>query len=88
MTQCWRQPCSAPTAAFEDDSEQWLLIKKRDAAAVAGWDAEDHPQSVKTGRTNDEVKENRDAVGGMMCLAFGFGVAVSATFAFGFRVAP
>ena len=23
-----------------------------------GWDAEDHPQSVKTGRTNDEVKAN------------------------------
>src|SRR5687768_11522662 len=57
-----RRPGSAPTTAFEDDSEQWLLIKKRDAAAVPGWDAEDHPQSVKTGRTNDEVKENRDAV--------------------------
>src|SRR6185503_3273308 len=27
-----------------------------------GWDAEDHPQSVKTGRTNDEVKANRDAI--------------------------
>src|SRR3954471_7614447 len=57
-----RRPGSAPTAAFEDDSEQWLLIKKRDADAVAGWDAEDHPRSVKTGRTNDEVKENRDAI--------------------------
>src|SRR5690349_16883742 len=57
-----RRPGSAPATAFEDDSEQWLLIKKRDATAVAGWDAEDHPQSVKTGRTNDEVKANRDAV--------------------------
>src|SRR4051794_40575137 len=57
-----RRPGSAPTAAFEDDSEQWLLIKKRDADAVAGWDAEDHPRSVKTGRTNDEVKANRDAI--------------------------
>jgi len=57
-----RRPGSAPTTAFEDDSEQWLLIKKRDAEAVAGWDAEDHPQSVKTGRTNDEVKANRDAL--------------------------
>jgi bifunctional non-homologous end joining protein LigD len=57
-----RRPGSAPTTAFEDDSEQWLLIKKRDADAVAGWDAEDHPQSVKTGRTNDEVKANRDAL--------------------------
>jgi bifunctional non-homologous end joining protein LigD len=58
-----RRPGSAPTAAFEDDQgEQWLLIKKRDAHAVAGWDAEDFPQSVKTGRTNDEVKANRDAL--------------------------
>ncbi|MBA2381931.1 MAG: DNA ligase D [Chloroflexi bacterium] len=57
-----RRPGSAPTAAFEDDSEQWLLIKKRDASAVPGWDAEDHPQSVRTGRTNDEVKANRDAI--------------------------
>jgi bifunctional non-homologous end joining protein LigD len=57
-----RRPGSAPATAFEDDSEQWLLIKKRDADAVAGWDAEDHPQSVRTGRTNDEVKANRDAI--------------------------
>jgi bifunctional non-homologous end joining protein LigD len=57
-----RRPGSAPTAAFEDDSEQWLLIKKRDASAVSGWDAEQFPKSVKTGRTNDEVKANRDAV--------------------------
>jgi bifunctional non-homologous end joining protein LigD len=57
-----RRPGSAPSTAFEDDSEQWLLIKKRDAAAVPGWDAEDHPQSVRTGRTNDEVKANRDAI--------------------------
>ena len=49
--------------AFEDDEgDQWLLIKKRDEAAQAGWDAEDHPQSVKTGRTNDDVKAARDAV--------------------------
>src|SRR3954447_22421349 len=57
-----RRPGSAPTTAFEDDSEQWLLIKKRDADASTGWDAEDYPQSVKSGRTNDEVKTNRDAV--------------------------
>jgi len=57
-----RRPGSAPTTAFEDDSEQWLLIKKRDATAVPGWDAEDHPRSVRTGRTNDEVKANRDAI--------------------------
>ena len=39
------------------DEEQWLLLHKHDAEAVAGWDPEDHPRSVKTGRTNDEVKE-------------------------------
>ena len=37
------------------ESDEWLLIKKRDAAAVDGWDPEGHPLSVKTGRTNDEV---------------------------------
>jgi bifunctional non-homologous end joining protein LigD len=49
--------------AFEDDQgDQWLLIHKADTAAVKGWDAEDHPQSVKTGRTNDDVKADRDAI--------------------------
>jgi len=36
--------------------EQWLLIDRRDSDAVPGWDAEDYPESVKTGRTNDEVR--------------------------------
>jgi bifunctional non-homologous end joining protein LigD len=49
--------------AFEDDAgDQWLLIHKRGPTSVPGWDAEDHPQSVKTGRTNDDVKEARDAL--------------------------
>ena len=39
-----------------DGREQWLLIKKRDEDAVAGWDPEAHPRSVKSGRTNDEVR--------------------------------
>lgn len=38
------------------DREQWLLIHKRDAFAVDGWNAEDHPTSVRSGRTNDEVR--------------------------------
>jgi bifunctional non-homologous end joining protein LigD len=42
-----------------DEREQWLLIKKRDETAADGWDAEDFPASVKTGRTNDEVKAGR-----------------------------
>jgi bifunctional non-homologous end joining protein LigD len=58
-----RRPGSAPRTAFEDDEgEQWLLIHKRDGDAVAGWDAEDFPQSVKSGRTNDEVKANAAAI--------------------------
>ncbi|MBI2763811.1 MAG: hypothetical protein HYX54_08705 [Chloroflexi bacterium] len=49
--------------AFEDDeAEQWLLIHKRDEHALVGWDAEDHARSVKTGRTNDEVRNDRDAI--------------------------
>ena len=46
----------------EGEGDQWLLIHKRDESAVTGWDAEDHPESVKTGRTNDDVKAQRDAV--------------------------
>ncbi len=58
-----RRPGTAPRTAFEDDEgEQWLLIHKRDEHAVAGWDAEDHPRSVKSGRTNDEVKANAPAI--------------------------
>ena len=41
----------------DDGRERWLLIKKRDEAAVNGWDAEEHPTSVQTGRTNDEVRD-------------------------------
>src|SRR5690606_7600110 len=38
------------------EREQWLLIHKHDDHAVPGWDPEAHPRSVKSGRTNDEVK--------------------------------
>jgi len=44
------------TAGDEETGDPWLLIHKRDADAVPGWDAAEHPASVKTGRTNDEVK--------------------------------
>ena len=37
-------------------SEQWLLVHKHDAYAVPGWDPEEHPASVLSGRTNDEVR--------------------------------
>jgi bifunctional non-homologous end joining protein LigD len=39
-----------------DGKEQWLLMHNHDEYAVAGWNPEDHPRSVKSGRTNDEVK--------------------------------
>jgi bifunctional non-homologous end joining protein LigD len=42
------------------DKEQWLLWHKKDESAVAGWSPEDHPRSVKTGLTNDEVKAAPD----------------------------
>jgi bifunctional non-homologous end joining protein LigD len=34
---------------------EWLLIKKKDAAARPGWDPEDHAESVLTGRTQEEI---------------------------------
>jgi bifunctional non-homologous end joining protein LigD len=37
------------------DSKDWLLIHKHDDSAVPGWDPEEHPKSVVSGRTNDEV---------------------------------
>ncbi|WP_083661547.1 DNA polymerase ligase N-terminal domain-containing protein [Actinophytocola xanthii] len=33
----------------------WLLLHKNDEYASPGWNPEDHPRSVKTGRTNDEL---------------------------------
>jgi bifunctional non-homologous end joining protein LigD len=43
------------------DKEQWLLLHKQDEYAVPGWDPQDYPRSVKSGRTNDEVKADPDA---------------------------
>lgn len=37
------------------DSNEWLLIHKRDKHAVDGWDPEAHPRSVISGLTNEEV---------------------------------
>jgi bifunctional non-homologous end joining protein LigD len=38
------------------DRDEWMLFKKHDEYAVEGWDPEEHPRSVKSGRTNDEVR--------------------------------
>jgi len=40
---------------------EWLLLKKKDAAARAGWDPEDHSQSVLTGRTQEEIARGLEA---------------------------
>jgi bifunctional non-homologous end joining protein LigD len=42
--------------------EQWLVLHKRDEFAEPGWDPEDHPRSVLTGRDNDAVAAERDRV--------------------------
>ena len=39
---------------------EWLLIHKDDDHAEPGWDAEDHPRSVLSGRTNEEVAADPD----------------------------
>lgn len=41
--------------------EQWLLLHKNDEHAQPGWDPEQHPQSVLSGRTNEEVAAAPDA---------------------------
>jgi bifunctional non-homologous end joining protein LigD len=45
-----------PGGSDGSGSEQWLLVHKHDEYAVPGWDPEEHPASVLSGRTNDEVK--------------------------------
>ncbi len=39
--------------------DQWLLIHKRDDSAIDGWNPEDHPVSVLSARTNDDVVAGR-----------------------------
>ncbi len=41
---------------------EWLLIKKKDDAAKAGWDPEDHNRSVISGRTQEEIAQDLPAV--------------------------
>ena len=50
------------TRGYNKGQDDWLLIHKKDAFADPSWDVDALPRSVKTGRTNDEVKEGRDAV--------------------------
>jgi DNA ligase D-like protein (predicted ligase)/DNA ligase D-like protein (predicted polymerase)/DNA ligase D-like protein (predicted 3'-phosphoesterase) len=43
------------TRSANADEDSWLLIHKSDEHADRDWDVNDHPRSVKSGRTNDEV---------------------------------
>jgi bifunctional non-homologous end joining protein LigD len=44
------------TSGRTPSKEEWLLLHKRDEFGVDGWNPEEHPRSVLTGRTNEEVK--------------------------------
>lgn len=50
-------------AAKPRDRGRWLLLKRRDEAAVSSWDPEDPKlgRSVATGRTLDEIARGRPA---------------------------
>ena len=48
------------TGADSGGKEQWLMLHKHDDFAVPGWDPEEHPRSVLSGRTNDEVLADPD----------------------------
>ena len=41
---------------------EWLLLKKKDAAAQPGWNTEDHAVSVLTGRTQEEIARGLQAM--------------------------
>jgi bifunctional non-homologous end joining protein LigD len=42
------------------EANQWLLLHKDDDDAVSGWDPEDYPASVLSGRTNEQVRADPD----------------------------
>ena len=52
----WRGRDPGAPGRGDSGKDQWLLLHKHDDFAVEGWDPEDHPRSVLSGRTNDEVK--------------------------------
>lgn len=56
------RPPPEGTSAAADTEKQWLLLHKRDEQSEAGWDPEDHPRSVRSGLTNDDVKANAPAI--------------------------
>jgi len=55
------RPANRSGSSGKDD-DQWLLIHKKDADAVPGWDPEDHPHSVLSNRTNPDVVAGKPGV--------------------------
>jgi bifunctional non-homologous end joining protein LigD len=50
------------TRRARSGQDQWLMLHKRDEEAREGWDPERYPRSVKSGRTNEEVAAEPEAV--------------------------
>jgi bifunctional non-homologous end joining protein LigD len=50
------------TRTDRSGKEEWLLLHKHDDHAVDGWDPEQHPLSVLTGRTNEQVRADPQRV--------------------------
>jgi bifunctional non-homologous end joining protein LigD len=50
------------TRSDDPSKEEWLLIHKRDEHADDAWDIDAYPTSVKSGRTNDEVRDGVPAI--------------------------
>jgi bifunctional non-homologous end joining protein LigD len=50
------------TGDAQASREQWLVLHKKDDAAVADWNPEDYPKSVISGLDNDEIAARRARV--------------------------
>jgi bifunctional non-homologous end joining protein LigD len=50
------------TGEDRSGKERWLMLHKNDEHAVPGWDPEEHPRSVASGRTNEEVAAAPEAM--------------------------
>jgi bifunctional non-homologous end joining protein LigD len=70
-------------SAADDAREQWLLLHKRDEFAVPGWTPQDHPRSVLSGRTNEQVRADPHRVWRSDWPAAAAGVPLTASLAAG-----
>jgi bifunctional non-homologous end joining protein LigD len=51
---------SEPDGREAETGNAWLLLHKNDSFAIPGWQTEDHPLSVLSGRTSDQVRADPD----------------------------